>query len=157
MEGLTTTAHMPNLASGYRYKDIETPVQRGPLVTLPANVDDQRDAEGDPRTSWTVPEPLPVAMSQLHCPKQGWFQSLAAWAARGRSAAIRRGLKTMTSPRLVEITIRRERKGRRRRNATQKPERTGRAIEGRRTKGGITGTREEPDIIPWAVIWAGAR
>ena len=42
-------------------------------------------------------------MSQLHCPKQGLFQSLAAWAARGRSAAIRRGLKTMTSSRLVEI------------------------------------------------------
>ena len=128
------------------------PVHR---VSVNVSCDERRNTEGDPRTSWTVPEPLPVAMSQLHCPKQGLFQSLAAWAARGRSAAIRRGLKTMTSPRLVERIVRRERKGRRRRNATQKPERTGRAIEGRRTKGGITGTREETDAILWAVIWAG--
>lgn len=61
----------------------------------------------------TVPEPLAVVRSQLHSPKQGWDQSLAARAAMGRRAATRRGLKTMaskTSRRTSKISRQRERK-----------------------------------------------
>ena len=72
-------------------------------IGRPSVIINHNDREGDPLTRWTVPEPFPVPMFQLHCPKQGLFQSLAAWAAKGRSvAAMRRGLKTMMSSRLVK-------------------------------------------------------
>ena len=53
--------------------------------------------EGEVLTTRMVPEPLPVVISQSHSPKHGLDQSLAAWAASGRRAATKIGVKTMAS------------------------------------------------------------
>ena len=86
-----------------------------------------------------VPEPLPVVRSQSHWPKQGLDQSLAAWAAIGRRAATRRGLKTMasrTSQKTNKISRRKERK--------EGCVRRSKKLRAAKNEGGITRTREDP-------------